>query len=215
MTSDDAWRPGPGSEPPPGRWRALGPVPARAARENASDEELLAAHVDGDTQAFNEIIRRHRIALRVVALRVLADHDDAHDAVQEALLRAFRGADRYRGDGDVLAWLRTIVENASKTVARTRDRNGREVVGLPPEDDGGTGPSSGGGAGGPEQTVMRFAEAEERLGRVEEPFRRTFILVKVRGFSYAEAAAIEQVPVGTIRSRLSRAKAILSHPPED
>jgi RNA polymerase sigma-70 factor (ECF subfamily) len=181
------------------------------AREVATDRELVAAHLAEDTQAFNEIIRRHRVALWVVALRVLGDHDDAQDAVQMALLRAFRSAGTYRGDAEVLAWLRSIVENVSKTLTRTRDRGGREVVGLPPEADS----KASGAPNGPEQTVMLLADAEELLGRLEDPFRRTFILVKLRGFSYAEAAAIEQVPVGTIRSRVARAKATLSRPSAD
>lgn len=198
------------------------------------DPELLHQHLAQDPQAFNELVRRHRVALWVVALRILGDQDDAQDAVQMALLRAFRAARTYRGDSEVLSWLRSIVENVSKTLSRTRDRNGREVVGLPTRTGeivgaasvrrGLTGAAAGAAAAArcadqhrtPEQTVMRFAEAEELLGRLDEPFRRTFILVKVRGFSYAEAAAIEQVEVGTIRSRLARAKAtLLSHRSDD
>lgn len=169
-----------------------------------SDRALLAAHLANDLQAFNELARRHRLDLWAVALRVLGDRDDADDAVQEALVRAFRGARTYRGEAEVRAWLRAVVENTSRTLARRRDSNGRETVGLPADE--GTPRSQR----GPEEQVLHFAEAEELLSRIPLAFRRTFILVKVRGFSYAEAAAIEAVSVGTIRSRIGRAKAALA-----
>lgn len=168
-----------------------------------SDRALLAAHLANDPYAFNELARRHRLDLWIVALRVLGDRDDADDAVQEALVRAFRGARTYRGESEVRAWLRAVVENTSRTLARQRDRNGREVVGLP------EGHAERPSRAGPERQVVHFSEAEERLARVPEPYRRTFILIKIHGFTYAEAAAIEAVPVNTVRSRLGRAKAAL------
>jgi RNA polymerase sigma-70 factor (ECF subfamily) len=186
-------------EPVPSpRLEALGPTVA------LTDDELVRAHLAEDAQAFNELMRRHRVALYVVALRVLRDHEDAQDAVQTALLRAFRSAATYRGDSGVLPWLRAIVENVSRTAARTRDHNGREVVGLPAEGD-----NLAATEAGPEHTTVRFAEARELLSRLGEPYRTTFVLVKLQGFTYAEAAVIEHVSVGTIRSRVWRAKAIL------
>ena len=170
-----------------------------------SDRELLQAHVENDARAFNEIARRHRLDLWIIALRILGDRDDADDAVQEALVRAFRAAATYRGESEVRAWLRAIVENVSRTVARRRDRNGREVVGLPPEEDR-LGRHT---AAGPDAHLLEVAEAEELLRHLEDPYRRTFVLVKLRGFSYAETAAIEQISVNTVRSRVGRAKAML------
>lgn len=178
-----------------------------------SDEELLREHRNGDPQAFNEILRRRERDLLVVALRILKDPDDARDAVQAAMLRAFRSARTYNGSSrskhPVLSWMRTIVENVSLSMARSRDSNGREVVGLPAH------VSDERTADGPEESVMHFAEAKERLDRLDEPYRRTFVLVRVRGCTYAEAAVIERVEVVTIRGRICRAKALLSAPRED
>ncbi|MBN9753929.1 MULTISPECIES: sigma factor [unclassified Pseudonocardia] len=87
-----------------------------------ADADLLRAHLEGDPQSFNELIRRHRTLLRIVALRVLENHHDADDAVQDGLLRAFRGAHTYAGRSSVGAWLRTIIENTARTAVRNRQR---------------------------------------------------------------------------------------------
>ena len=90
-----------------------GPSRATGARiralDSPADADLLRAHLDGDPQSFNELIRRHRTLLRIVALRVLENHHDADDAVQDGLLRAFRSAHTYAGRSSVGAWLRTCL----------------------------------------------------------------------------------------------------------
>lgn len=171
-----------------------------------SDAALLQAHLRGDPHGFAEIERRHRTYLWVVALRVLDDHHDAQDAVQIALMQAFRNADRWRGGSDAGPWLRTIVENTSKTLARHRDDGGRQTA-VPP---GSSDLLRHGTAESPEQIVAARAELAEALATIPEPFRHTFVLVKLRGLSYAEAAEVENVTVGTVRSRINRAKAALA-----
>jgi RNA polymerase sigma-70 factor (ECF subfamily) len=113
---------------------AAGPSRTPGARDDAldplSDAGLLRAHLDGDPQSFNELIRRHRTLLRIVALRVLENHHDADDAVQDGLLRAFRSADTYAGRSSVGAWLRTIIENTARTAARNRQRDQRRVTDI-------------------------------------------------------------------------------------
>src|SRR5262245_26589729 len=94
-----------------------------------SDEELLRAHVDGDRDAFGEIVRRHRDRLWAVALRTLGDREDAADAAQDALLSAYRSAERFRGDSAVTTWLHRIVVNAC--LDRVRRRQARPTVPLP------------------------------------------------------------------------------------
>ena len=77
-----------------------------------SDAELLAAHVAGDSEAFGELVDRHASGLWGVALRTLCDPDDAADAVQDALIAAFRRASSFRGDSSVRTWLHRILVNA-------------------------------------------------------------------------------------------------------
>src|SRR5512142_307791 len=84
------------------------------------DRELLARHAGGDRDAFGELVRRHRDRLWGVALRTLGNADDASDALQDALLSAYRGAAGYRGDAQVTTWLHRIVVNACLDFARRR-----------------------------------------------------------------------------------------------
>ena len=94
-------------------------------RVDVDDAGLLRAHVRGDRDAFGELVRRHRDRLWAVALRTLADREDAADAVQEALLSAYRSADRFRGESAVTTWLHRIVVNACLDRARRRQARPR------------------------------------------------------------------------------------------
>lgn len=83
-----------------------------------SDQELLSLHVAGDPDAFGELVRRHRDRLWAVALRTLGDREEAADAVQDALVSAYRAAHTFRGDSAVTTWLHRITVNACLDRAR-------------------------------------------------------------------------------------------------
>lgn len=186
---------------------SAGPSRATGARVRAldspADADLLRAHLDGDPQSFNELIRRHRTLLRIVALRVLENHDDADDAVQDGLLRAFRSAHTYAGRSSVGAWLRTIIENTARTAARHRQRDQRRVTDISASRLAGTEQVGA----DPAEAVTDRALIAAALAQIPRPWRRTFELVKVNGLSYAEAAEVLDVPIGTVRSRINRANA--------
>src|SRR3954452_2651117 len=79
---------------------------------DASDQDLLARHVEGDQDAFGELVARHRDRLWAVALRTLGDREEAADALQDALVSAFRAAHTFQGRSAVTTWLHRIVVNA-------------------------------------------------------------------------------------------------------
>lgn len=83
-----------------------------------SDHDLLAQHVAGEPDAFGELVRRHRDRLWAVALRTLGDREEAADAVQDALVSAFRAAHTFRGQSAVTTWLHRITVNACLDRAR-------------------------------------------------------------------------------------------------
>lgn len=85
-----------------------------------ADAALLRAHVNGDPDAFAELVRRHRDRLWAVALRTTGNPEEAADAVQDALLSAFRRASTFRGDAQVTTWLHRIVVNACLDGMRRR-----------------------------------------------------------------------------------------------
>src|ERR1700693_1347868 len=90
------------------------------AREAPSDQELLRRHVAGDSDAFGELFRRHRDRLWAVALRTVCDPEEAADALQDAMISAFRRAGDFRGDSAVTTWLHRIVVNACLDKIRRR-----------------------------------------------------------------------------------------------
>src|SRR3954447_22971100 len=99
------------------------------------DRDLLRAHVDGDSEAFGLLFARHRDRLWAVALRTTRDPEDAADALQDAMIAAFRRADAFRGDSAVTTWLHRIVVNAC--LDRLRRRAVRRAEPLPDDLDGG------------------------------------------------------------------------------
>src|SRR5947208_15496452 len=94
-----------------------------------ADHELLRRHVAGDADAFGELFRRHRDRLWSVALRTLGDPEEAADALQDAMVSAYRAAGSFRGDAAVTTWLHRVVVNAC--LDRIRRRNSRPTVPLP------------------------------------------------------------------------------------
>src|SRR5438045_1062825 len=89
-------------------------------RDPRDDGALLRAHAAGDGDAFAELVRRHRDRRWAVALRTLGDREEAADALQDALISAYRSAHRFRGDSAVTTWLHRIVVNACLDRARRR-----------------------------------------------------------------------------------------------
>src|SRR5690348_13732582 len=92
----------------------------------------MRRHVAGDPDAFTDLVRRHRDRLWAVAVRTLGDPDDAADAVQDALVSAFRSASSFRGEAQVSTWLHRIVVNAC--VDRMRRKAARPTVAMPDEE---------------------------------------------------------------------------------
>lgn len=168
-----------------------------------SDAELLHAHSSGDPYAFDELIRRHRDRLWAVALRTLRDPDEAADALQDALISAFRAAGTFRAEAAVTTWLHRIVVNAC--LDRMRRRQARPTVALPER-----------GAGEPADRRDRMAErdtaltVEAALGSLPVEQRSAIALVDIEGYSVADTARILGVAEGTVKSRCARGRARLA-----
>jgi RNA polymerase sigma-70 factor (ECF subfamily) len=134
---------------------------------------------------------------------------DADDIVQEAMLRAFRGFDGLRG-GDVKAWLFAIVRNCHLTALAQRERRG--FVPLPLEGDVDDGAAMVSPAPGPECVSMRRDEErslERLLGDLPPEHREVLVLRELEELDYREIARVTEVPIGTVMSRLARARAAL------
>ena len=168
-----------------------------AARDDAA---LLLAHAAGDPRAFAELFRRHAARLYRVARRYSQTDEDAHDAVQEAMLSAHRGAATFRHDAAVSSWLHRIVVNACQD--RLRRNIIRPTAALTDAD---CTPVADRTAA--LETALLVRQALLQLP-VEQ--RRAVVAVDMQGFSVADAAALLHVAEGTVKSRCARARARLA-----
>lgn len=165
----------------------------------SSDADLIAAHTNGDPHAFSELFRRHRDRLWAVALRTMRDHDEAADALQDAMISAFRNASSFRAESRVTTWLHRIVVNAC--LDRIRRRQARPTVPLP--EDGPGEPATPRDLMAERDTRMAIQDA---LAELPEDQRTAIVLVDVQGYSVAEAAELIGVVGGTVKSRCARGR---------
>ena len=172
-----------------------------------TDAELLGAHVAGDPYAFNELVSRHKDRLWAVAMRTTGDPEEAADALQDALISAFRRADQFRGDSAVTTWLHRIVVNAS--LDRLRRRAVRSTQPLPDDLEHlpGAVVADPTDAMARRETQLAITAA---LAELPDDQREAVMLVDVEGWSIEEAAARLGCPPGTVKSRCFRGRAKLA-----
>jgi RNA polymerase sigma-70 factor, ECF subfamily len=174
--------------------------------DQRDDRALLAAHVDGDPDAFAEIVRRHRDRLWAVALRTTGDPDDASDALQDALISAFRRAGSFRGDAQVTTWMHRIVVNAC--LDRMRRRRTHATDSLPEDEDRLSALARADDVDPAEQSERR-TDVMAALATLPDEQRAALVLIDMEGYSVEEAAQILDCAPGTVKSRCSRGRARL------
>lgn len=178
-----------------------------ASFADVSDQDLLTQHVAGDPDAFGELVRRHRDRLWAVALRTLGDREEAADAVQDALVSAFRAAHTFRGRSAVTTWLYRITVNAC--LDRARRTASRKTAPVDDADrlDQLMEPHESAEAPAERQDLHR--ELLGALATLPVEQRAALVLVDMEAYPVAEAARILDVPTGTVKSRCARGRARL------
>lgn len=183
-----------------------------APPSEATDAELLQAHVDGDPDAFGVLFGRHRDRLWAVALRTMSNPEDAADGLQDGMIAAYRRAGSFRGDAAVTTWLHRVVVNAC--LDRLRAAKVRRTEALPDDvEDRGTLVA----AATAEDDPGAAAVAAERRRRVlaalaELPAeqRAALVLVDMEGYPVSEVALMLDCAEGTVKSRCSRGRTRLA-----
>ena len=175
------------------------------ALEPQSDESLLDRLARQDTAALDELYARYGRMAFGLAYRVLNDPEGAEDVVQDAYLRAFTYRDTFRGDtaGGARAWLLAIVRNTAFSWRRRMDRGGAST----PFDE--TLHSDSVADQHPEAALLRQTTQQslnQALDQLPNEFREVIVLREVEGLSYREIGEVIGAPVGTVMSRLSRAR---------
>lgn len=166
------------------------------------DQELVRATLAGDLRAFEQLVDRHRDVVLRVAARIVGEAD-AEDVAQDVFLRAYHRLGRWRGDGPFRTWLLQIAHNSAvDTLGAHRGEP------LPLEEGAYELPDA------PERTPAARLEAEERRRRLDvklkglSPAHRTVLVLRdIEGLSYEEIAAVAEMPLGSVKARLHRARA--------
>ncbi len=178
-------------------------------------QDQIKKSLAGDLDSFNQIIMSFQSLVYNQAYRIIGEPDAAADATQEAFISAYKKLHTYRG-GSFKSWLLRIVSNACYDEYRRRKR--QPVVPLFPEGDDGDELDSASWledpAEKPEQSLERreLSDAIQYcLDRLEYEFRTIVVLVDVQGIDYASAAEIIDRPLGTVKSRLARARVSLKN----
>ena len=171
---------------------------------------LITSAQRGDLDSFNTLVLHYQDMVFNTALRILGDEDQAADASQEAFISAFRAIKSYRG-GSFKAWLLRTVTNACYDELRRQKR--RPTTPLEPETDDGEDVES------PHWLADSSASPEEQLDQAElehaiqhcldalpADFRTVVVMADIEGLDYTEVAAAVRAPLGTVKSRLARAR---------
>jgi RNA polymerase sigma factor (sigma-70 family) len=176
--------------------------------QHPDDLTLILAAQRGDADSFNVLVTRYQNAAYTVAYRLLDEPFAASDAAQDAFINAFRKIREYRG-GSFKAWLLRIVTNVAYDALRYNKRRPATGIDDLPGAEADDGPPLASADPTPEE------EAEKRdvqraiqdcIGSLPDEQRLTLVMFDIEGYSYQEIAETSEVQLGTIKSRLSRAR---------
>ena len=170
------------------------------------DATLVERSRNGDLDAFNQIVRRYQLRVYNLAARILGDRTAAEDVAQDTFVSAYKALARFRG-GSLRAWLLRIASNLCYDRLRSAKRRPEQSLDEAMESPGFHVPSRD---PSPEQQAISRELHDHVQGAILGlPFdqRNTIMLVDVQGLSYEEAAEAMDVSMGTVKSRLSRARA--------
>lgn len=186
-----------------------------SAFAGVADEEVLATYVDATLgrgrreAAFAELVERYERRVYGITYRFFGNHADAQDATQDTFLQLARKADQFRGDSKLSTWIYRVATNACNDLGRKMARRPQ----TPVEDVGEAQAAAGGSEASTEDAMAGrelALEVQKALLQLDELSRQLIILCAIEGQSYAEVSEALDLPVGTIKSRVFRARAKLA-----
>jgi len=174
------------------------------------EEALLTGAANGDLDAFNQLVLRYQNMAYNHAYALLGDSDSAQDAAQDGFLKAFQALPAFRG-GSFRGWLLKIITNSAYDLLRRSQRHPTQS--LFPEDKYGEEMESAAWLADPSASVQDAVEQKELssdiykiLHELPDVYRSVITLIDINELDYAEAAQALRVPIGTVKSRLARAR---------
>jgi RNA polymerase sigma-70 factor, ECF subfamily len=169
------------------------------------DRRLIAECLGGRQDAFGVLVSRYQGRLYNAVIRLVAHPEDAADIVQDAFLNAYQGLRTFKGDAELFTWLYRIAFNAAISLKRKK----RATVSLGAGQEGGIDPIDPSEYVRPGAALERSeeeAQLQHAMNRLSQEHQEVLILKDIEGLKYDELAEILGVPIGTIRSRLHRAR---------
>ncbi|MFN2613318.1 MAG: RNA polymerase sigma factor [Actinomycetota bacterium] len=166
--------------------------------EDASDTDLVARHARGEHGAFDEIVRRYETRVFTIAAR-MCGREDALDVAQEVFVNALRALRSFRGDAHLGTWFHRVAVNASLDHIRKRKRAPAPLTVVETRADTDPGPDDRAIA------AARAADVRRALSDLS-PDHRAVVVLDLAGADYSEIAEALGVPVGTVKSRMHRAR---------
>ena len=171
-----------------------------------TDKELMLKFQNGDELAYNELVNRYKNKLLNFIYRYFGSKDDAEDILQETFIKLYYKKDYYKPISEFSTWIYTIAANLSKTELRKRKRRKTSQLSemgvenkefdIRYEDDTDL----------EINTEYNEHQINKAIQDLETPFRTAFILRDIQELSYEEISKITEVPLGTIKSRINRAR---------
>lgn len=186
-------------------------------RLETPDGVLVERCRSGDLNAFDVLVERHQNRVFNVCYWMLGNRDEAADASQDAFVRAFRSLSNFRGDSAFGTWLHRIAVNAAIDTGQRRKRAPMPYSDLTPtntEDDGARTeiePSTPASDDPAQRTLReeRRRAVRSALATLPEHYRLVLVLLDIEGYSYEEIARTLKLPLGTVKSRINRARCVL------
>jgi RNA polymerase sigma-70 factor (ECF subfamily) len=173
------------------------------------EKELVQQAAAGDRSAFEQLVVRYQIPIYNLTLRMVGNEDDAFDLAQEAFLRAWRGLPDFRTESSFSTWLYRLASNVCIDFLRQKKRSKIVSLNFVDADEEEQTMEFPDPSPSPETQSIQADERsriEQALNELEPEYRETLTLCALHGLSYIEIAEIMDVPAGTVKSRLSRAR---------
>jgi RNA polymerase sigma-70 factor (ECF subfamily) len=170
------------------------------------DERLVRDCLSGQANAFESLVLRYQARLFSAVSRVISNVEDCQDVVQEAFLHAYQHLASFKGDAQFFTWLYRIAMNAAISLRRKR-KPALRIVG--PDGESVIDPADQSDASQPSHALdqtERERVVKKALSRCSAEHRAVLVMKDMEGMKYEEMAEVLGVPVGTIRSRLHRAR---------
>ena len=178
---------------------------------DSAEQDLILQAQAGDRRSFDELVARAYPLVFNTAYRILGDYDSAADATQTSFVRAYRSLRTFRRSSSFTTWLYRIVSNVCLDMVRRRKRHGASLT-LDTEDEGTPERDIPDDSGHPERVALETElqqTVHKALVKLRLEHRVVLALYDLAGFSYEEIAEMLKLPLGTVKSRLNRARLAL------